>query len=163
MDAWASKDKFVSLLFLDMKAAFPSIVVSKLIHNLQKAGIPKEYTDWYRKRLENCKTVLSFDDFKSDPFNVGEGVDQGCPLSSLNFIFYNSDVLCIADPRPRSGELSLGFLDDVVLVAKAESYEEANGKLACMMEKEGGALEWSREHHTEFELDKTALVCLSKQ
>lgn len=33
-DAWASKDNHVSMLFLDMKAAFPSIVVTRLLHNM---------------------------------------------------------------------------------------------------------------------------------
>ncbi|KAG2064524.1 hypothetical protein BDR04DRAFT_1035096, partial [Suillus decipiens] len=112
--------------------------------------------------LENHKTVLCFNNFKSDLFNVGGGIDQGCPLSPLGFIFYNSDVLCVTDPNPKRGELSLGFLDNIVLVDKAESYEEANKKLVHMMEKEGGTLEWSREHHAKFKLDKTALVCLSK-
>jgi hypothetical protein len=32
-----------------------------------------------------------------------------------------------------------------------------------MMEKQNGALDWSREHNAEFELDKTALVCLSRR
>ncbi|KAG2054172.1 hypothetical protein BDR06DRAFT_884733, partial [Suillus hirtellus] len=31
------------------------------------------------------------------------------------------------------------------------------------MEKEGGTIEWSRTHHAEFKLNKTALICLSKQ
>ncbi|KAG2740533.1 hypothetical protein P692DRAFT_20663606, partial [Suillus brevipes Sb2] len=58
---------------------------------------------------------------------------------------------------------SLGFIDDVALIAKGKSYEEANTKLTRMMEKRGGALQWSEEHHAEFELDKTALVCLSRK
>lgn len=35
-DAWASKDNHVSILFLDVKAAFPSVIVNKLLHNLKK-------------------------------------------------------------------------------------------------------------------------------
>src|SRR6267154_4501235 len=42
-DAWASKDNFVSVLFLDVKATFPSVIVNRLLHNLRKARIPKEY------------------------------------------------------------------------------------------------------------------------
>jgi hypothetical protein len=162
-DSWASKNKFISLLFLDVKAAFPSVVVSRLLHNLHKLGIPQEYMGWYKNRLNSRKTSLVFDDYRSEPFNVTGGIDQGCPLSPLGFICYNPDVLRIANPHPRKGELSLGFLDDVALAANGKSYEEANGKLTQMMEKDGGALEWSRLHHAEFELDKTALICLSKQ
>ncbi|KAG2054171.1 hypothetical protein BDR06DRAFT_851816, partial [Suillus hirtellus] len=55
---------------------------------------------------------------------VAGGIDQGCPLSPLGFIFYNSDVLRVANPNPRKGKLSLGFLDDVTLTANGKSYEE---------------------------------------
>jgi hypothetical protein len=160
-DSWASQNNHVSLLFLDVKAAFPSVVVNKLKHNLRKAGIPQEYINWYGRRLENRSTYLFFDDYQSNLFNVVDGIDQGCPLSPLGFVFYNSDVLRVADPNPRQGELSLGFLDDVALAARGKTYEESNGKLKRMMEKRGGALEWSEQHNAEFELDKTALICLS--
>ncbi|KAG2065425.1 hypothetical protein BDR04DRAFT_1130401 [Suillus decipiens] len=31
------------------------------------------------------------------------------------------------------------------------------------MEKQGGTLDWSREHNTDFKLDKTALLCISRK
>ncbi|KAG1798860.1 uncharacterized protein HD556DRAFT_1232117, partial [Suillus plorans] len=65
--------------------------------------------EWYKNRLNNQKTSLIFDNYRSEVFNVTGGIDQGCPLSLLGFIFYNSDVLGIANPHPRKGELSLGF------------------------------------------------------
>ncbi|KAG2072430.1 hypothetical protein BDR04DRAFT_1117022 [Suillus decipiens] len=36
-------------------------------------------------------------------------------------------------------------------------------KLKNMMEKDGGTLSWSEEYHVEFELEKTALICLSRK
>ncbi|KAG2742524.1 hypothetical protein P692DRAFT_20652403, partial [Suillus brevipes Sb2] len=51
----------------------------------------------------------------------------------------------------------------IAIAARARTYELANEKLKGMMEKPGGALEWSRKHNAEFELDKTALVCLSRK
>ncbi|KAG1824556.1 uncharacterized protein BJ212DRAFT_1260835, partial [Suillus subaureus] len=59
--------------------------------------------------------------------------------------------------------MGLGFIDDIALLAHAKTYEEANNKLKNMMEKPGGTLEWSHEHNAEFELDKTALICLSRK
>jgi hypothetical protein len=138
-DAWASKEKYVSMLFLDIKAAFPSVVINKLLHNLKKSGIPQEYIDWYSRRLDRSMSLI-FDDFQLNPFKAKGGVDQGCPLSPLMFIFYNTDLLKVADPHPCKGELSLGFRDDVALIAKGNMYDEANAKLIRMMEKRGGAL-----------------------
>jgi hypothetical protein len=117
-DTWALKDNHISLLFPDVKAAFLSIVMNRLLHILKRKGIPTQYVEWYRRRLENRTTHLFFNDYQSKLFKVSDGLDQECPLSPLAFIFYN-----------------LGFLDDVALAARAKSYEESNEKLRHMMEK----------------------------
>jgi hypothetical protein len=46
-DAWR-KGQVVSSLFLDVKAAFPSVDINRLFHNMRKRGIPKEYTEWMK-------------------------------------------------------------------------------------------------------------------
>lgn len=126
-------------------------------------GYPEEYIAWYQRRLNNRLTTLVFDNYVSAMFNIENRVDQGCPLSVIAFLIYNSDVLEVADPKPSHGELSLGFIDDIALVAKGKMFEEANKKLKYMIEKPGGALEWSRNHNAEFELDKTALICVLRR
>ncbi len=77
-DAWRKGD-VVTVLFLDVKGAFPSVDVDMLIHEMLMMGIPVQYTDWLRRRLEGRKTVLTFDDFKSLVFKVTNGLDQGDP------------------------------------------------------------------------------------
>ncbi len=90
-DAWRKGD-VVTVLFLDVKGAFPSVDVDMLIHEMLMMGIPVQYTDWLRRRLEGRKTVLTFDDFKSLVFEVTNGLDQGDPLSQILYIIYNSSV-----------------------------------------------------------------------
>lgn len=97
---WASAEPFVSILFLDIKAAFPSVVVNHMLYNMRHAGIPLEYINWYGKWLSNRSTTLHFDDYRSDLFDVSNRVDQGCPLSVIGFLFYNSPVLCVASTNP---------------------------------------------------------------
>ncbi|KAG2070542.1 hypothetical protein BDR04DRAFT_959251, partial [Suillus decipiens] len=65
---------------------------------------------------------LIFDDFQLESFQVKGGINQGCPLSPLAFIFYNTDLLRVTDPRPCKEELSLEFIDNIALIAKGESY-----------------------------------------
>ena len=48
-------------------------------------------------------TILKFDDYCSPLFQIKSGIDLGCPLSVLAFLFYNTDVLDIADRN--NGEL----------------------------------------------------------
>ena len=50
MDAWRRK-KVVAALFLDVKSAFPSTGVKRLVHNMRMRGIPKEYTNWISNKM----------------------------------------------------------------------------------------------------------------
>ena len=45
------KGNIVSALFLNVKGAFPSVEVQKLIHNMGMKGIPPEYINWILNRL----------------------------------------------------------------------------------------------------------------
>ncbi|KAG2065356.1 hypothetical protein BDR04DRAFT_1032968 [Suillus decipiens] len=94
---------------------------------MRKKGLPVQYVEWYRRRLENQNTHLHFDNYQSKLFKVPDGLDQGCPLSPITFIFYNSDILQVADPR--KGELSLGFLDDIALAARAQCASQTHYRL----------------------------------
>ena len=40
-------------------------------------GIPEGYVEWFERHLEGRKTRLLFDNYKSDTFNIKEGIDQG--------------------------------------------------------------------------------------
>jgi hypothetical protein len=51
-DTW-HKGQVTSTLFLDVKGAFPSVDVNRLIHNMRKRGIPQEYMEWMERRLGN--------------------------------------------------------------------------------------------------------------
>jgi hypothetical protein len=100
-DAWR-KGQVVSTLFLDVKGAFPSVDINQLIHNMKKRGIPEEYTDWMKRRLGNCRTTLSFDDYQTEAFIVTNGLDQGDPFSGIYYLIYNTDLLKI--PIIKTGE-----------------------------------------------------------
>ena len=148
------------MLFLDVKAAFPSVETDHLFHNMKTQGVPREYTDWYKLRLKDRTTSLAFDDFESDTFHIQTGLDQGCPISLFAFLFYNAPLIELAGND--KDQLGLSFIDNTAFITQEESFEKANEKLRDLMEKEGGALEWSRTHHAEFKLNKTALICASR-
>ena len=161
-DAWAHPtDNYVSILFMDIKAAFPSVVPECLFHNMRSCRVPEEYINWYKMRMTGRATTLEFDDYCSPLFQIESGIDQGCPLSALAFLFYNADVLDIADTK--NGELVLGFIDDITIMARGPSFSTANAKLLHMLERPGGCMDWSQTHQTEFEMDKTALVQASRR
>lgn len=76
-------------LFLDVKGAFPSVAIDRLVEELRKVGAPKEQVDWMQCRLDGQTTELIFDDFRSQPFIIDNGLDQGDPISGIMYMVYN--------------------------------------------------------------------------
>ena len=109
--------------------------------------------------LEDRKTKLRFDDFKSDWFPIKNGIGQGDPLSMLLYIIYNSDLVDIT--KKGKGELTLTFVDDTALVVVGNTFEDNHRKLTDMMERRGGGYEWSKDHNSKFETNKFVLMDFS--
>jgi hypothetical protein len=91
-DAWR-KGQVVFVLLLDVKGAFPSVDIERLVHNLRVRGVPKEHTEWMMRRLSGRHTRMKFDDFKSHLFDIDGGLDQGDPLSVITYMLYNACFL----------------------------------------------------------------------
>ena len=150
----------VSGLFLDISGAFPNAVIKRVIHNMRCRHIPIEYTQWTERRMAGRKTILMFDDYISDPFEVTNGLDQGDPPSSVFYGFYNADLIT---PSSDPNELKSAFVDDTVYLAAGNTFQENNDKLSNMMTRPNGANEWSASHNSNFEIDKFALLHMSRK
>jgi hypothetical protein len=159
-DTWR-KGQVASILFLDVKGAFPSVDIDRLIHNMRKRGIPKEYTEWMKRRLENRQTTISFDDYQTEPFEVLNGLDQGDPYSGVSYLIYNADVLKI--PMLRAGEWILLFVDDTVIIVRGKNFNETHEKLRNIMNRPGGVFEWAKTHNCEFGIEKFQLLDAAKK
>jgi len=158
-EAWR-RGKVVSVLFLDVQGAFPSVIKEVLIHSMRTRGVPLEYTRVTELMLTGRRTRLSFDDFLSDPIAINNGNNQGCPLSMIYYAFYNAGLLEISHPGARN-ENQFGFVDDVSLMAVGDNFVEAHQRLSSMMTRPGGAFDWSEKHGSQFELSKLALMNFS--
>ena len=158
-EKWRQK-QVVTALFLDIQGAYPNVVIPMLIHEMRKRGVPKAYTDWTTTKLTGRKTTLRFDDFISQPFDVINGEDQGCPASTVWYGFYNAGLV---DPSSDVNEMKSAFIDDTQMMVSGPSFEANNIKLASMMQRAGGGLEWERTHNSPFELDKFGLLHLTRK
>ena len=154
-DAWRRGD-VASIVFLDIKSAFPAASPERLFHNLRMRGVPREYVDWLRVKLAGRKTRLKFDDFTTELFDILSGIDQGCPLSVILYAFYNSDLIDSA--RLEEGELAVGSMDDVALIVTGKTFADCHAKIRKFMERHGGGLDWSKAHNSAFSLDKFGLL-----
>jgi hypothetical protein len=61
--------------------------------------------------MAGCKTILIFDNYESDPFEVTNGLNQGDPPSSVFYSFYNANLIT---PSPNPNEPKSAFIDDTV-------------------------------------------------
>src|ERR1700723_175242 len=159
-DAWR-KGLVVSVLFLYVKGAFPSVDIKRLVHNLRERGIPKEHTDWMLRRLEGRKTRLLFDDFKSRFLEIEGGLDQGDPLSVITYLLYNACFLeCL---QMEEGERGALFIDDAYVLVTGSDFTETHQQLQDIMERRGGIFDWAAAHNCEFGIDKFQLIDFTRR
>src|SRR5882724_1296221 len=125
-DTWR-RQEVVSALFLDIKSAFPSVVLEQLVHDMRNRGVPSQYTDWISCKVTGHRTMLKFDGYQSEPLRLSKGLDQGCPLSGIAFQFYNSDLVDIRDSA--SGEDAVALMDDTLLLAWGKTLVETNDQV----------------------------------
>jgi len=111
------------VLFLDIEGAFQNTVPERLMHNLRKRGIPSKYIEFIKNMLKNRVTTLRFDDYSLDPLTIDNGIGQEDPLSMIMYQFYNADLLDIPEGVDES---TLAYVDDTLMLAVADTFEEAH-------------------------------------
>ena len=97
-----------------------------------------------------------FDGHTSDWIPITKGIGQGDPLSMIIYIIYNADLIDISQGHPN--ELTLAFVDDIILVAVGKTIEVTHHTLQDMLEHTGGGFDWSRNHNSKFETNKFGLI-----
>jgi ribonuclease HI len=149
------KGNVVSVLFLDIEGAFPNANNNQLLGNLTKRGIPKDLITFVANMLKDRSTVLRFDGYTSDAITLNNGIGQGDPLSMALYQFYNADLLDIPEGKE---EAAIAYVDDAILIVSSPSFHGAHDKLAAMMTRKGGAIDWAEKHNSRFEFSKLALI-----
>ena len=150
------KKKVVTLTILDIKSAFPSTDSRRLLHELRTRGVPPVYTKWIETMLANRKTRLSFDDFLSEEHPVSNGLEQGCPLSPVLFLYYSAPLIDSVDNEQDAAALS--FVDDLGVLTAGKTFQETHRHMEVIYHRPGGYKEWSETRNAFFETDKGACL-----
>ena len=158
-NAWRN-GQVASVLFLDVEGAFPNAVTERLIHNLKRRRIPAKLVRFIARSLTNRRTKIKFDDYISGPLEVKNGIGQGDPLSMLLYILYNADLLELPD---NDFEDAIGYVDDIAILATGTDFKETTQRIETMMVKEGGGLQWSKDHNSRFEVTKSAILHFTRK
>lgn len=77
-------------------------------------------------------------------------------MSVFLYKMYNSRLLEVVDEEDR--DKSLGFLDDVAVVAVGENLEQTTAMLQSHVEQQKGAKEWLQKQNSRFKVSKLCLV-----
>ena len=159
-DAWR-RGEVASLLCLDVKGAFPSAAVDVLLHEMRLCGVPEGHVEWFERRLQGRKTVLMFDDYKSETFDIKEGIDQGDAHSLIAWIIYNHQILKIFEKASR--ETGFLYVNDAAILVTGGDFDTTHNKLKDIMNREGGIMSWAVSHNCSFGLDKFQLLDMSRR
>ena len=72
------------------------------------------------------------------------------------YAIYNAPLIESTTPGSKD-KLAVGFVDDMMFLAIADTLEDAHAILGNVMERPQGGLEWSLDHNSPLELSKLAL------
>jgi len=152
-DAWRWRQGVLAL-FLDVKAAFPNTIPEVLVHNMRRYGVPREYTDMILDKMTAQETIITFDNYRSEPIPVNNGLDQGCNLSMYSYQFYNASQ--IEGSIGRKDEITTNFADDATCATSRKTLEEAAEKMRTLFQRDRGSAAWGRTHFSIYKFHKFA-------
>lgn len=154
-DQWA-KGNTVGALFVDVKAAFPTVDPQRMTHTLKEMGYCPFIIRLISNFLSNRKTTFQLGDFRSEPKQLTIGLPQGSPLSVILYILYNSSLLRQVEGFDNS--IAMGFIDDVAFLTAHRTLEEVTTSLQSLANRE---LAWGKKHGAAFDRQKSQWMLLT--
>lgn len=152
------KGNVVTLISLDIRAAFPNAVLARLLHNMRMRRVPADLVAFYAHDLIGQSTRLKVDDFISIAYTITNGIGQGAPSSGGLYQFYNAPLLEVVT-EPKNSEAG-AYYDDAYLLAAAPTFEECDEIMDPMAE---ASRAWSKSHNSGFEETKLGAMHLRAQ
>ena len=121
---------------------------------IRRLGFPDWLQNWVRSFLTERSTTLLVNNIESEAFEVKAGVLQGSPLLLILFLLYNEELIRMCN-QPSLGIHSIGFIDDLNILAYSASTEQNCALLSRVHEK---CQSWARRHGITFAPHKYELI-----
>ena len=131
-DSWRAKRQ-VGLLGVDIKAAFPSVRHTRLIHNLKTQQVPGNLVRLFASYLSARPTAYKIDGVITEPRIVPEGIPQGTTLSVPFSNSYFAPLHSLIHTTPDT--LCIGYADDNNALVTASTLTALKTKLKLAGEK----------------------------
>ena len=125
-----NKKNELSLTFIDISDAFPSISIKKLCQVLEKYKIPNFLIKYIANYYSSFTYYTTTKDWNSENIVWNKGLLQGCPLSCILFVTVIDYILKFLENKYKNKYayeletnkklLFLAYVDDIVLVSNNE-------------------------------------------
>ncbi len=142
---YSKNGNYVSLLFIDYRSAFNTIVPIKLAVKLTDLGLNSSLCDWIQDFLTGRPQVVKMGQFTSNSITLNIEAPQGCVLSPLLYSLYTHD--CVSS---HSSTSIVKFADDTVVLGLISN----NDKTAYLDEVER-LISWCQDNCLSLNMSKT--------
>jgi len=105
--------------------------------------------------LRDQVTTLRFDGYVLDKIPINNRIGQGDPLSMVLYQYYNADLIDIPKHKEEDAK---AYVDDTFMLASAKDFPSAHCKLADMMCRENGVVNWTKTHSSPLKYLKLVLI-----
>jgi hypothetical protein len=125
-----NKGLTATLLTLDVKGAFDTVLPGRLVNRLREQGWPDNLTRWVASFATGRLVQLKLDGEIGPLTSIQCGLPQGSPVSPILFMLYLAPLFHIGIPRAR-----FGYADDVALLATSPSLDTNSKSLSDSLQE----------------------------
>ncbi|KAF7139722.1 hypothetical protein CNMCM5793_007559 [Aspergillus hiratsukae] len=150
-----NEGKTASLLTVDVKGAFDTVLPGRLVHRLRAQGWPDNLVRWAASFATGRSVQIRLDGQIGPSTDISCGLPQGSPVSGLLFTLYLAPFFCLGNPDTR-----FGYADDGALLAISSTLSDNCQILSKTLQE---ALDWGSAEGITFAPDKYELLHFSRR
>lgn len=144
-----SRGKVASLLTLDVKGAFDTVLPGRLLRRLDEQSWPRWLIMWVKSFLSNRTIKIRLGETVTEESILQCGLPQGSPVSPILFMLYTEPILRLGKQK---GNFS--YADDIAILRTGRTLTECTEILTQDL---GKLLEWGKDNAISFDSEKTEL------
>ena len=150
-----NKGLTATLLTLDVKGAFDTVLPGRLVHRLREQGWPDNLTRWVASFATGRLVQIKLDGEIGPITSIRCGLPQGSPVSPILFMLYLAPLFHMGSPKAR-----FGYADDVGLLAISSSLDTNSRTLSDSLQE---ALDWGTTEGITFDPGKSELMHFTRR
>lgn len=153
VESTLNSKRTASLLTLDVRGAFDSVLPGRLARRLREQGWPNHLIQWVISFSTGRSAKIRLDGMTGPGVEVHCGLPQGSPASPILFMLYIAPLFTMGTSGTK-----FGYADDIAIL-RTSSTLYANAELLSQELQE--ILEWGRQEGVTFDHGKTELLHFS--